>query len=80
MANVKTYSLKGKATKERVALPTQFETPYRPDVIKRAVLAVQSRRYQPHGVDELAGKRNTICSWDRWRQSRTSSRVKESYY
>jgi large subunit ribosomal protein L4e len=63
MASVKTYSLKGKATKETVALPAQFETPYRPDVIKRAVLAVQSRRYQPHGVDELAGKRNTAKSW-----------------
>jgi len=63
MASVKTYSLKGKATKETVALPAQFETPYRPDVIKRAVLAVQSRGYQPHGVDELAGKRNTAKSW-----------------
>jgi large subunit ribosomal protein L4e len=51
MASVKTYSLKGKPSKDR------------PDVIKRAVLAVQSRRYQPHGVDELAGKRNTAQSW-----------------
>ena len=63
MANVKTYSLKGKPSKESLALPSQFDTPYRPDVIKRAVLAVQSRRYQPHGVDELAGKRNTAKSW-----------------
>jgi large subunit ribosomal protein L4e len=62
MTNVNTYSLKGKAGK-KVGLPPQFDTPYRPDLIKRAVLAVQSRRRQPHGVDELAGKRNTAQSW-----------------
>ncbi|MFW9807307.1 MAG: 50S ribosomal protein L4, partial [Candidatus Thorarchaeota archaeon] len=78
MASVKTYSLKGKPTKETVTLPSQFDTPYRPDVIKRAVLAVQSRRYQPHGVDELAGKRNTAESWQtRHGRSRTP-RVKGS--
>ncbi|MHA1495682.1 MAG: 50S ribosomal protein L4 [Candidatus Thorarchaeota archaeon] len=63
MAKIKTYTLKGKASKESVDLPPQFDTPYRPDVIKRAVLAVQSRRRQPHGVDELAGKKNTAKSW-----------------
>ncbi len=63
MAKIKTYTLKGKASKESVDLPLQFDTPYRPDVIKRAVLAVQSRRFQPHGVDELAGKKNTAQSW-----------------
>ena len=62
MAKVKTYSLKGKAG-TAIDLPSHFDTPYRPDLIKRAVLAVQSRRYQPHGVDELAGKRNTAKSW-----------------
>ncbi len=62
MTSVKTYSLKGKAGTE-VALPSHFDTPYRPDLIKRAVLSLQSRRYQPHGVDELAGKRNTAQSW-----------------
>ncbi len=62
MTRVKTYSLKGKAGKE-VELPPQFETPFRPDVIKRAVLSIQSYRRQPHGVDELAGKRTTAESW-----------------
>jgi len=62
MAKVKTYSLKGKAG-TAIDLPSHFDTPYRPDIIKRAVLAVQSRQRQPHGVDELAGKRNTAKSW-----------------
>ncbi|UCE09085.1 MAG: 50S ribosomal protein L4 [Candidatus Thorarchaeota archaeon] len=62
MSSVKTYSLKGKAGPQ-VTLPEHFGTPYRPDLIKRAVLAVQSRRRRPHGVDELAGKRTTAQSW-----------------
>ena len=62
MSKVKTYSLKGKAG-TAIDLPSQFDTPFRPDVIKRAVLAVQSKRYQPKGVDELAGKKNTAESW-----------------
>ena len=45
MASTKIYSMKGKAGSP-VTLPSQFDTPYRPDIIKRAVLAVQSRRYQ----------------------------------
>lgn len=78
MASVKTYNLKGKPTKGSVSLPSQFETPYRPDVIKRAVLAIQSRRYQPHGVDELAGKRNTAQSWQTGHGRSRMPRVKGS--
>jgi hypothetical protein len=33
MASAKIYSLKGKGG-EKVKLPSQFDTPYRPDIIK----------------------------------------------
>ena len=36
-----------------------FETPLRPDVIKRAFLAVQSLSFQPQGRDLMAGKRTS---------------------
>ncbi|MFW9792684.1 MAG: 50S ribosomal protein L4 [Candidatus Thorarchaeota archaeon] len=78
MASVKAFTLKGKVLKERVTLPSHFETPYRPDVIKRAVLAVQSRRRQPHGVDELAGKRTTAQSWQTGHGRSRMPRVKGS--
>jgi large subunit ribosomal protein L4e len=78
MASVTTYSLKGKPIKGKITLPAQFETPYRPDVIKRAVLSVQSQRYQPHGVDELAGKRNTAQSWQTGHGRSRMPRVKGS--
>ncbi len=78
MAKIKTYTLKGKASKESVDLPAQFDTPYRPDVIKRAVLAIQSRRRQPHGVDELAGKKNTAQSWQTGHGRSRMPRIKGS--
>lgn len=46
----------------KVRLPKIFDTPLRPDIIKRAVLATQSHRYQPQGRDPLAGKRTTAES------------------
>ena len=77
MAKAKTFSLKGKAG-TAIDLPEHFDTPYRPDLIKRAVLAVQSRQRQPHGVDELAGKRNTAQSWQTGHGRSRMPRVKGS--
>ncbi|KON31185.1 50S ribosomal protein L4 [miscellaneous Crenarchaeota group-15 archaeon DG-45] len=43
-------------------MPRVFQTPYRPDVIKRAVIAQQSHGFQPQGRDPRAGKRTTAES------------------
>jgi large subunit ribosomal protein L4e len=40
-----------------VTLPAVFETPYRPDLIRRAVLAAQANRKQDYGADPFAGLR-----------------------
>jgi large subunit ribosomal protein L4e len=58
---VKIFNLEGKPV-GKMKLPAIFETPIRPDVIKRAVLAIQSNRRQPQGRDPLAGKRTTAES------------------
>ncbi len=58
---VKVFDLNGKPV-EKLKLPQIFETPIRPDVIKRAVLALQSKRFQPQGRDPMAGKRTTAES------------------
>lgn len=55
------FDLQGKAT-GKITLPTVFSTPLRPDVIKRAVLAIQSNRLQPQGRDPMAGKKTTAES------------------
>ena len=39
-----------------------FETPVRPDLISRAVLAAQANRKQDYGADEFAGKRTSAES------------------
>ena len=57
----KTFNLNGKQT-GKTELPPVFSTPIRPDVIKRAVLAIQSSRRQPQGRDPMAGKRTTAES------------------
>lgn len=40
-------------------LPKQFEEDIRPDLIKRAVLALRSRKRQPYGTDPKAGMRHS---------------------
>ena len=40
-------------------LPIVFETAYKPNLIKRAALALQTTKKQPKGNDQRAGKKNT---------------------
>jgi len=48
------YSLDGKILKQ-ASLPAFFSTPYRDDLIKRAVLSEESKEYQPKGAYRWAG-------------------------
>lgn len=57
----KIFDLQGKPL-GKIILPNVFGTPLRPDVIKRAVLAIQSRRRQPQGRDPMAGKKTSAES------------------
>ena len=43
--------------KSEIELPLQFKEEIRPDLIKRAVLVVQSNKKQPYGTDPEAGKK-----------------------
>jgi large subunit ribosomal protein L4e len=45
-----------------IEVPKVFSTPVRHDVIKRAVIALQSTRFQPQGRDPMAGKHTTAES------------------
>jgi len=56
------FNLKGKKV-GRIKLPSIFNTSLRPDVIKKAVVAIQTHRIQPQGRDVMAGKRTTAESW-----------------
>lgn len=54
--------LKG-GVKKKIRLPAAFDEDFRPDLIKKAVLAIQSTRYQPHGAHPYAGIRTSAHSW-----------------
>ncbi|MCI4368824.1 MAG: 50S ribosomal protein L4 [Thermoplasmata archaeon] len=45
---------------ETIALPLAFSTPLRTDLIRRAVVAAQSHRIQPHGTKLTAGARHSV--------------------
>ncbi|MCI4353185.1 MAG: 50S ribosomal protein L4 [Thermoplasmata archaeon] len=56
---VHVVSLAGKPG-ETVTLPLAFSVPVRPDLIRRAVVAAQSHRIQPHGTTPTAGARHSV--------------------
>ncbi|MHA1713566.1 MAG: 50S ribosomal protein L4, partial [Candidatus Ranarchaeia archaeon] len=62
MVKIPILGLDGKVVRT-VTLSPLFKTVYRPDVIRRSFLALQSLRYQPQGVDPRAGKKTTAASW-----------------
>lgn len=55
---VSVYDLQGNV-KEKIDLPEVFKEPIREDLILRTVLATQSKKRQPYGVDIFAGKRTS---------------------
>jgi len=61
MTKVNVYGLDG-TVKEKIDLPKIFDTPYRPDIIKKSFEVIHSNRRQPYGSDPLAGTRHAVAS------------------
>ncbi|GIU72520.1 MAG: 50S ribosomal protein L4 [Candidatus Nitrosocaldaceae archaeon] len=55
------YSLNGSKEGD-IELPNVFNTPYRPDVIHKAFIHLQTLQFQPKGTDPLAGERTSAES------------------
>ena len=68
---VKVIGKSGKMGAE-IAVPDIFSEPYRPDIIKKAVLAAQANRLQPYGPDRTAG---TLSSGHSWGSGRGAAHV-----
>jgi len=60
-STIPVFGLDGESTKT-VSLPPVFATAVRRDVIRRAVVAIQSHRVQPQGRDIFAGMRTSAES------------------
>jgi len=61
MTKVNIYGTDG-TVKEKIDLPKIFETPYRPDIIKKSFEVIHSNQRQPYGSDPLAGTRHAVAS------------------
>ena len=65
-SEVNVYSIKGDVVKT-VALPQVFHTSYRPDVIRKAVVAEEANRRHPYGSKPGAGIRHAVSTWGKGR-------------
>jgi len=61
MTKVNVYAIDG-TVKEKIDLPKIFDTPYRPDIIKKSFEVLHSNQRQPYGSDPLAGTRHAVAS------------------
>ena len=72
---VKVLDLSGNSIRE-TRLPGVFREEYRPDLIRRAVIAMQSHRLQPKGTSPLAGRKTSAESWGAGRGVARVPRIK----
>jgi len=61
MAKVNVYGVNGSSS-EQVNLPDVFETPYRPDIIRKSFNVLRSNKRQPYGADPFAGTKHATAS------------------
>lgn len=77
--SVDVYGLDGKP-ESSIQPPAVFMTDFRPDLIRRAVVAIQSHRLQPQGRNPMAGKRTSAESFGVGRGLARVPRVKGEQY
>jgi large subunit ribosomal protein L4e len=77
ISEVPVFDLEGKEI-EKIQLSSVFSTPFRPDLIRRAVLASRRNRQIPYSVNPRAGKRTSAESWGTGRGAARIPRVKGS--
>lgn len=61
MVKVNVYGIDGK-TSEKIDLPEVFNTPYRPDLIRKTFNVLHSNKRQPYGADPMSGKKHATAS------------------
>jgi large subunit ribosomal protein L4e len=75
MTQTNVYSVKGEVS-GTVDVPAVFSSEYRPDVIKKAILAAAANGRQPYGPSEHAGMRHSTSTWGKGRGVSRVQRVK----
>jgi len=60
------YSAEGKVSGS-VAIPEVFHTPLRLDIVRKAVVAIETHDRQPYGPSPTAGMRHAVSTWGKGR-------------
>ncbi|MGI6471638.1 MAG: 50S ribosomal protein L4 [Candidatus Methanomethylophilaceae archaeon] len=60
----------------KIDVPVAFETDFRPDIIKKAVLASNANGRQPYGPSKEAGLRHSVSTWGKGRGVARVQRLK----
>lgn len=74
MAQTNVYSVRG-GVAGTVDVPAAFETPYRPDIIKKAVLAAAANGRQPYGPSKESGMRHAVSTRGKGTGSARNQRI-----
>ena len=74
MAQTNVYSVRG-GVAGTVDVPAAFETPYRPDIIKKAVLAAAANGRQPYGPSKESGMRHSVSTRGKGTGSARNQRI-----
>jgi large subunit ribosomal protein L4e len=61
MVKVNVYGIDGSSS-QKVDLPEVFNTPYRPDLIRKSFNVLHSNKRQPYGADPFAGTKQATAS------------------
>ena len=77
LVKVPVYNINGEKTKE-IKLPSLFNFEIRPDIIKRAVVALQSSRRKVYGPGKDAGMKHVVEWWGKGRGVARTPRLKNS--
>jgi len=71
------YDLEGKVSGEK-DLPESFKAELRPDVIRRAVTAIEANKRQPYAPSPTAGMRHSVQTWGKGRGVSRVQRLMDS--
>src|SRR5574344_739421 len=74
MTTTNVYAVNG-GVAGTVDVPAAFATPYRPDIIKKAVLAAAANKRQPYGPAEGSGMRHSVSTWGKGRGTARVQRI-----
>jgi len=75
MTQTNVYSVKGEVS-GTIDVPEVFSSEYRPDIIKKAILAAAANKRQPYGPNARAGMRHSVSTWGKGRGVSRVQRVK----